>query len=258
MELALFSLERFQAYLICLARVGSLMAAMPIFSGKQVPARVRLGLAVVLSMVLFPVAAPLIPQVPFEPMRLALLVGGEAMVGLMLGFVAQFVFNAVELGGTVISYKMGFAAANIFDPQTQRQISVVPQFQNVLAILIFLSLDIHHLFLRALVESYRLLVPGQADFSGDAISYVVTLSSSIFVLGVKLSAPVLAVLILSSIVLGVMARVFPQLNVFFLSFPLNIGIAFVVIGVTLNMMAALLAREFHGLAEHFLTIFELL
>jgi flagellar biosynthetic protein FliR len=135
---------------------------------------------------------------------------------------------------------------------------VVPQFQNVVAILIFLSLDIHHFFLRAIVESFQLLAPGTADVSGDAITYILDLSATIFVLGVKLSAPVLAILILSSLVLGVMARVFPQLNVFFLSFPLNIGIAFIVIGLTMSLFATILAREFQKLPEQFLTLFELL
>ena len=258
MELEIFSVARFQTFLICLARVGSLMGTMPIFSGRNVPGRIRVGLAVTLALVVFPVAEPYLPDTTFTPLSLGLLVAQEAIFGLMLAFIAQFVFNAVELGGTVISYKMGFAAANIFDPQTQNQVSVVPQFQNVLAMLIFLSLDLHHMFLRAIVESYRILTPGQLDFSGPAFGYLIELSSTIFVLGVKLSAPVLAVLILSSLVLGIMARVFPQLNVFMLSFPVNIGVSFLVIGLTMNMVAAMLVREFNQLAGRFLELFQLL
>jgi flagellar biosynthetic protein FliR len=257
-DLTLFSMDKFQAFLICLARVGSLIAVMPVFSGGQVPVRIRVGLAVMLAILVFPVVEATIPAIAFDPFVLALLMAREALVGLMLAFVAQFIFSAVILGGTVVSYKMGFAAANIFDPQTQKQISVVPQFQNVVAILIFLSLDMHHLFLRAIVESFELLTPGTADVSGDAITYIIDLSVTIFVLGVKLSAPVLAILILSSLVLGVMARVFPQLNVFFLSFPLNIGIAFIVIGLTMSLFATILAREFQKLPEQFMTLFELL
>ncbi len=258
MELEIFSVARIQAFFICLARVGSLMGTMPIFSGRQVPARIRVGLAVSMALVIFPAAEPYLPQADFRPLALGLLVAQEAIFGLMLAFIAQFVFNAVELGGTVISYKMGFAAANIFDPQTQNQVSVIPQFQNVLAMLIFLSLDLHHMFLRAMVDSYRVLKPGELDFSGPAFAYLIELSSSIFVLGVKLSAPVLAVLILSSLVLGLMARVFPQLNVFMLSFPVNIGVSFLVIGLTLNMVAAILVREFNRIGERFIEIFQLL
>lgn len=258
MELLLPSVAHFQSFLVCFARVGTLMAVLPIFGGGQVPARVRIGLAVTMALVVYPLAQPYIPQISFEVVSLALLVLSEALIGLMFGFIAQMVFSAVELGGTAISYKMGFAAANVFDPQTQRQVSVIPQFQNVLAMLIFLSLDMHHIFLRVLAESYALLAPGQAGLSQGALGYVISLSSHIFVLGLKLAAPVLAVLILTSVVLGVMSRVFPQLNVFFLSFPINIGISLIVIGLTMNLVAAMLVREFNGLGEHFLTVLRLL
>ncbi|WP_305043265.1 flagellar biosynthetic protein FliR [Geoalkalibacter sp.] len=258
MDLLLPSVAHFQSFLVCFARVGTLMAVLPVFGGGQVPARVRIGLAVTMSLVVYPLAQPYIPRISFEIVSLALLVLSEALIGLLFGFIAQFVFSAVELGGTAISYKMGFAAANVFDPQTQRQVSVIPQFQNILAILIFLSLDMHHLFLRVLAESYAVLAPGDAGLSQGALGYVIGLSSSIFVLGIKLAAPVLAVLILSSVVLGVMARVFPQLNVFFLSFPLNIGISLIVIGLTMNLVAAMLVREFNGLGEHFLAVLRLL
>ncbi|KIH77556.1 flagellar biosynthetic protein FliR [Geoalkalibacter ferrihydriticus] len=258
MELLLLPVERFQSFLVCLARVGTLVAVLPVFSGGQVPAQVRVGLAVILSLVVFPRALMHIPEMSFDPLSLALLILSEALIGLLFGFVAQFVFSAVELGGTIISYQMGFAAANVFDPQTQRQISVVPQFQNILAILIFLSLDLHHMFLRVLAESYALLAPGQANLSQGALGYVIQLSSDIFVLGVKLAAPVLAVLILLSVVLGVMARVFPQLNVFFLSFPIKIALSLLIISATMNLTAAILIREFNGLSEHFLNILSLL
>lgn len=258
MDLLALPLQHFQSFLVCLARVGTLMAVLPVFSGGQVPPQVRVGFAVVLSLVIFPGAAVQIPEFEFEVVSLALLILSEALIGLLFGFVAQFVFSAVELGGTLISYMMGFAAANIFDPQTQRQVSVIPQFQNILAILIFLSLDIHHVFLRVLAESYAILPPGQADLSMGALSYVIGLSSTIFVLGVKLAAPVLAVLILVLVVMGVMSRTVPQLNVFFLSFPIKIAAALVVIGLTMNMVAAILAREFHRMGEQFLTILGLL
>jgi flagellar biosynthesis protein FliR len=257
-ELLMLPIQHFQSFLICLARVGTLMAVLPVFSGGQVPPQVRVGLAVVMSLVIFPPAAAHIPEFEFEAVSLALLMLSEALIGLLFGFIAQFVFSAVELGGTLISYMMGFAAANVFDPQTQRQVSVIPQFQNILAILIFLSLDIHHVFLRVLAESYALLPPGQADLSPGALSYVIGLSGTIFVLGVKLAAPILAVLILTLLVLGVMARVFPQLNVFFLSFPVKIGVAFIVIGLTMNMVAAILAREFNLMGEHFHAVLRLL
>ncbi len=128
----------------------------------------------------------------------------------------------------------------------------------MLAILIFLALDIHHLFLQAIVASYRALPPGQLDLAGGAVPFLVQLAGNIFVLGVKFSAPVLAVLLISGLVLGILSRVFPQLNVFMLSFPLNIGLAFLGIGLTLGLATTLLGREFNALFDQLQQLFGLL
>jgi len=210
------------------------------------------------SLVLFPIMEPSLPPLSFQPLTFILLMVSEVLLGSMIGLTARMVFTAVEYGGTVIGYQMGFAAANIFDPQNQRQLSLISQFQNIFAILIFLAVDGHHVFLQVAAESYNLLPPGTFNISGEAIPYLLKLSSAIFFLGIQFSAPILAVLLLSGLILGILARVFPQLNVFLLSFPLNIGISFTVIGLTLPLVAILLRREFDNLGERFLTILQLL
>lgn len=258
MELQNIPVDRFQAFLICAARVGSIMGTLPVFSGGQVPMKIRIALALAFSLVLFPVVEPVLPRPDFTPLSLGVLLANEALLGLLVGFVGRLVFTAVEFGGTVIGYQMGFAAANVFDPQNQQQTSLIAQFQNVLAILIFLALDIHHIFLQAIVASYEALPPGTFDYAGGAVPYLLQLSGNIFILGVKFSAPVLAVLLLSGMVLGILSRVFPQLNVFMLSFPLNIGLAFLCIGLTLSLATTLLGREFNALWDQLQHLFRLL
>lgn len=258
MEFPLIPITQFQSFLICTARIGALVGSIPVFSSQQTPVKMWIGLAVTLSLMLFPIMAPFIPTQPLTPLHLGLLAVSEAVLGLLIGLMARLVFTAVEMGGTMIGYQMGFAAANIFDPQNQHQLSLMSQFQNVFAILLFLALNGHHAFLTAIVDSYRLLPPGKLDFTGQAIPYLMKLTSGMFVLGVKFSAPILAVLLLSGLVLGIMARVFPQLNVFLLSFPLNIGLSFLVIGLTLTMITGLLGQEFDALRERFMHMFQLL
>ncbi|HID70096.1 MAG TPA: flagellar biosynthetic protein FliR [Desulfobacterales bacterium] len=258
MDLQLIPINDFQAFLICLARVAGFIAAIPVLLASQTPAQVKAGLVFMVSLVLFPVMEPTLPVVSFQPLTFILLMVSEVLLGSMIGLTARMVFTAVEYGGTVIGYQMGFAAANIFDPQNQRQLSLISQFQNIFAILIFLAVDGHHVFLQVAAESYKLLPPGAFNVSGGAIPYLLKLSSGIFFLGIQFSAPILAVLLLSGLILGILARVFPQLNVFLLSFPLNIGISFTVIGLTLPLVAILLRREFDNLGERFLTILHLL
>ncbi len=234
------------------------MSAIPILFSGQSPMLIRTALAVTVSLVLFPIMSTVIPPVSFHLLSFSLLITNEVLLGAIIGLIARMIFTAIEYGGTVIGYQMGFAAANIFDPQNQRQTSLISQFQNIFAILIFLALDVHHLFLQTAVNSFQVLPPGKLNISGDAIPYLMELSSHMFALGVQFSAPVLAVLLLSGLILGILSRTFPQLNVFLLSFPLNIGIAFIVIALTLDLVYILLSREFDALAERFFTMLEYL
>lgn len=240
----------FQAFLVCLARMAALVAALPVLSGGQMPGQIKAGLAVMLSLLIFPVVQEQLPEIDFAPVPFGLFMVREVLLGVMLGFMARLVFTAAEFGGTVIGYKMGFAAANVFDPQNQRQISLMAQFFNVFAILVFLAADVHHLILRVLVSSYWQLPPGQATFGGSGVRMIMELTARMFDLAIKFSAPVLAVLILALFALGILARVFPQMNVFLLSFPINIGVAFLLIGLSLNLMAALLVSEFERLGNY--------
>ncbi len=258
MALPLISIDKIQTFLICVARIGAFIGSFPLFSGSQTPPRFRVGLALALSLLLFPVVERYVPQHSFNPVNLLILVANEALLGVMVGLIARLIFTAAELGGTVVGYQMGFAAANIFDPQNQHQIALMSQFQNVFAFLLFLALDAHLVLLKAIVQSYQMLPPGYLDFSGGAVPFLMQLTGKMFVLSVKFSAPILAVLLLSGLILGLMARVMPQLNIFMLSFALNIGFTFVVIGLTLGITANLLGREFGMLGERLLTMFKLL
>jgi flagellar biosynthetic protein FliR len=256
-EIQLVPVDQFQAYLVSTVRVAALLSALPVFSGAQIPAKVRVCLILIVTLALFPVLKPFAEGLDLTPLTVALLVCKEALLGVLIGLLARFIFIAAEFGGTIIGYQMGFAAANIFDPQNQTQISLVSQMQHVIAILVFITVDAHHIFIRAIVESFQLLPPGKLDFTGEAIPYLLEMAGNIFVLGVKISAPILAVLLLSGLVLGLMARIFPQLNVFLLSFPVNIGLAFIAMSLTLDLTVALINREFQSLSRNILDVFQL-
>jgi flagellar biosynthetic protein FliR len=255
-ELSLISVATVQQMLVCLARIAAIISSMPVFGTAMVPMRGKVALAIMLTALVYPVVDIDISGIDFATVPMGLLMAKEVILGAMLGFVARLIFTAVEFGGTVVGYQMGFAAANVYDPQNQRQVSLMSQFQNVFAILVFLSIDGHHIFLRTLVDSYALLPPGLLDLSGPAVPYIVELIGHMLVLAVRFSAPVLAVLLLSGLILGIMSRVFPQLNVFLLSFPINIGLAFIITGLTMAVVVSLLQGEFAALPERFWFLFE--
>ena len=258
MDFQLIPVEQFQTFLVVTSRIAGFIGAIPVISSAQTPGRVKTALVVAISLTLFPLMADDVPRVSFAPVPFMLLMVSEVLLGVLLGLVARLIFTAVEFGATVIGFQMGFAAANVFDPQSERQVALISQFQNIFAILIFLAVNGHYLFLQTAVMSYELLPPGQLDLSGEAVPYLMQLASHMFAIGVQFSAPVLAVLLLSGLILGILARVFPQLNVFLISFPVNIGTAFIVIALTLSMLSMLIRREFDTLGERFMIILNFL
>ena len=258
MELSELSLPALQGFLICLARVGAVFGSIPVFSGGQTPPQLRVGFALLFTMVTWPAVEGYMPTETYAPLELGVLLAKQTILGLMVGLLGQLVFMAAEFAGSLIGYQMGFAAANVFDPTTQRQVALISQFQGVMAILLFLSLDIHHLFLEALVASFEILPPGSLNLSGGAIPFLVDFTSYCMTLSIQLVAPILALLMLSNLTLGIMNRVFPQLSVFLLSFPLNIGISFIVVGMTFSIFGQTLSREFMALPDRFLHLFNLL
>jgi flagellar biosynthesis protein FliR len=257
-EIELFSLERWHVFLVSLARMAAMVGSLPIFNSSQAVIRLRLGLAMAISLLIFPVLDLSLSEQQTTPAGLALIIVQEALLGLFMGFIVQLIFFAVQFGATIVGYQMGFSAAEIMDPQHQQQVPLLSQFLNIIAILFFLALNVHHSILRVIVDSYIILPPGNLNFSENAISFVLIMTGEMFVLGLRLVAPVLVVLMLSMFILGIMSRVFSQLQVFMLSFPINISLALIIIGLSMEMMLSILEGEFHSLQEYLLHVLELL
>ena len=222
------TLDQFLVFMLVLGRVSGILAATPMFGGKLVANRVKAALAFALALVLFPILVPQLPPLPTDIISFGLLMMKEAMVGVSLGLLSQIIFAAVEFCGFIVSTQMGLSIALQFDPTMGMQVSSLTIFQNLVAMLLFLSLGAHHLYFSAIIESYQLLPIGHWHMSGELLTFFTTTVSNIFVLGIKLAAPVMASLLAATVVLGIMARAFPQMNIFMLSFPLNIGIGFLI------------------------------
>ncbi|MBW1776902.1 MAG: flagellar biosynthetic protein FliR [Deltaproteobacteria bacterium] len=244
--------------MVILSRMAAMVGTLPVFTASQATLRLRLGLAVGLSMLLFPVAEFSLSPLQKTPAGLMWIMAQEAILGFLLGFVTQLVFFAVQFGGTIVGYQMGFAAANILDPQNQQQVPLLSQFQNIFAILVFLGLDMHHVIIRVIARSFEVLPPGRMDLTGGAIPFIMGLTGQMFLFGLQLVAPVLMVLMVSTFILGIMSRVFSQLQVFLLSFPINISLALIVLGIGMEMTFLLLEQEFSGIEERLVQLLHLI
>lgn len=259
MDIQLLTIDQVQIFLIILCRIAGFIGAIPVFSSAQNPAMAKAAFTMALTWALFPILQQVIITVPdFSLLPLTLLIISEVLIGALLALIARLLFVAIEFGAEVIGFQMGFAAANVYDPQNQNQLQILSRFQNIFAVLIFFTINGHFLFFEALLHSFSLLPPGGIDLTGDAVPYLMQLASQIFVLGIQFSAPVLAALLLNNLILGALSRVFPQLNVFMLSFPVNITIAFTAMAITLNLVALILTNEFDDLGSKILNMLDLL
>jgi len=164
----------------------------------------------------------------------------------MLAMLAQLIFSAASFAGQVMSYQMGLAIANVFDPSTSAQIAVVGQFATVLAMLVWLAVGAHHIFLMGIVDSFQLLPIGHPwHFAGwEALSHATT---GMFTLALRLVAPMLLLLFFLYVALGLLSRAVPQIQVFFVSFPLTVGLGFLAFALAIPAVTALLHSSFTDL-----------
>jgi len=220
------------AFVLVLARLGGLLVAAPLFGHALLPPMVRAGLALALAVVLLPVL-PVPPALPQTVTALAGATALEVLLGTALGLVAQFVFAGVQLGGQLAGIQMGFGFATLLDPQSHAQTTIVAELQQLMVLVLFLVLDVHHLLLAALIDSFRAVPPGAVTVTGAGLQRAVAMAADLFVVGVRVAAPVLLVLVLSNAALGVLAKTVPQLNVFVVGFPLNVGVGLFVMGAAL-------------------------
>lgn len=241
------ALPQFQSFMVILIRLGGLLAAWPILGSTVIPLQIKTGLILMLALVIFPIIH--LPPLPTDPLKLSAGMASEFLVGLVIGLAVRFVFAGIELAGELIGSQMGLSMIQLFDPLTAHQVPVISQFQTILASLIFLALNIHVVVVRVVAESFQLIPPFGAHLSAPLFDEVLRLSQGLFVLAVRLSAPVLAVVLLVNLGLAIMGRSVSQLNVFVTSFPLTIAAGLFVMGMSLPYGGELLEFEYGRLYD---------
>jgi flagellar biosynthetic protein FliR len=215
-----------------LMRISAMFVAVPMFSLRAVPARVRLILSVAITFVVMPLlpAFPTIAMFSYEGLMVAI---AQVMIGLSSGFIVQLVFSAVVFAGQGIALSMGLGFASMVDPQNGQQVPVVAQLYVITSTLIFLSLDGHLLLIKMLLDSFTSLPIGIDGITKADIWTIIAWSSRMFAGGLLLAMPVIASLLLVNISFGVATRAAPQLNIFSVGFPVTLMLGMLLIWLTL-------------------------
>ncbi len=232
------------AYLLILTRVTAFFVTLPLFSYRAIPTTQRIIFGALLAWTM--VYTVDMPELEIDGAYL-LLVVKEAMTGLFIGIIAFIVMSAIQIAGGFIDFQMGFAIANVIDPQTGAQSPLLGQFFNSLAILLLLALNGHHMLLDGIFYSYQFIPADQlwpAFGQEGLVDFVIRTFATSFAIAFQMSIPIVATLFLVDLALGITARAVPQLNIFVVGFPIKIGVSFIVLFIMMGVMVQMMKKLF--------------
>ncbi len=250
--------EQFQYFVLILIRVAAIIMTLPVIGSRNAPMMVKVGFALLTSILVFPRVQTASIPVPQENVTLILAILREIGIGLLIGYFARLIFAAFQVAGQLIGYQMGFAIVSVFDPQSSAQLSIMAYFENLLAMLLFLSLNIHHVLLRGLADSFQLIPLLGGHYPQSIMDQLVRNSAELFVLAIKIGAPVMAALLFTNVAMGVIARTVPQMNIFIVSFPFQIGCGLIVLGLSLPLTVKIFEHSFITLEQDIQNLFRMI
>jgi len=241
--------ERFRAFLLVLMRVSIVLFMFPIFSTKIFPTLTKIAFAMVLSLLLYSVVEIDLSRFPMNIIDTGRLIILELMIGLTLGLCVRFFFAIVQFAGQIIGFQMGFAMINVVDPQTGSNVTIMDQVGYWVCLLIFLTLNGHHLMFLSLIDSFSVVPIGFFVLQKVMLTKMLSLGADVFILGIKIGAPIIAALLLTSSAFGLVARFSPQMNVMIVAFPLKIIVGLLFFGLFLDTLILLTTDYISGLKE---------
>jgi len=231
-------------FLAILLRLSLILFVLPFFGSNDVPRSVKALIALSLALVLFLLLHDTVEPPSLEPLTVLTVVLGEMIFAAVVSLAILTVFGAFHFAGEIIGFQIGFGFAQVADPQTGAQVMVISQFFQLLATLIFFGLNGHHIILAALVESFKTIPIGGFSLTTATYEKIIMLSGKLFVVGIKMAAPVMAVFFLTQVGLGLVARFSPEINILMVSFPLTIMLGFVFIAFSTSRWGDLMTQFF--------------
>lgn len=242
MESFLTQLFVFPFFLV-LVRLASMLMTLPGFTDVAVSARIRMLMALSMTVATFAMVEDTLPPLPTKTSVLMLYIMTEVIMGALLGISIRIFVVCMNIAGEMVSFMTGLSAAQLFDPRTQTQTSGPSVFLSLLGVTLIFVADVHHLVIQAFIESYQVYPPGKVPYMGDTVQAIIKLMSDVFVIGIKISAPVVAIGYLIYVAFGVLNRLVPQMQVFFITMPLAVGVGLFVLTLSLSAMLNLYMDE---------------
>ncbi len=206
---------------------------LPALGETAIPQRIRLVMALSISFLIYTLVRTTLPAMPEAPYMLAILIIFEILVGLLIGVSIRLLMSAIHTAGTIIAMQTGLAMAQAFDPAQGAQSALMSTFLTLMAVVLIFITNLHHMMISAMYDSYTMFPVGEGIKMNDFAEIVVNTVASSFKLGTQIAAPFLVYGLIFNVGLGILARLMPQLQVFFIAMPLNITAGFMILGIVI-------------------------
>jgi flagellar biosynthetic protein FliR len=228
------------------ARIGAMVMLLPGFGEVNIPVRIRLGIALMLTMILLPLhrAAYTVDMNSMAPLMVMMV--HEIIIGVVLGATARVTLSALQVAGSVIAQQLGLGFVTSIDPTQGQQGALIGNFLTILGLTLLFATDMHHLVIAALNDSYNVFAPGQLLPSGDVASLFTRAFTTAFKIGIQLAAPFIVFGLVFNLGLGILARLMPQMQVYFVGVPLSILGGFMILAVIIATMMGTFMDYFGG------------
>jgi flagellar biosynthetic protein FliR len=235
-------IEKLLGFAMVLTRISAFFLVLPVFGWKNIPVRIKVAMTVLLT-VFFTMITPLpLDSRQVSTVEVILLMANEATYGLALGLVVTFLFAAVKFSGRIIERQMGLAMAQILDPFTGERAQPLGSLLEMIFIILFLSANGHHLFLVIISRSYEAFPAGTMPTIPVMAEGIIKAGSAMLMVGLKLAAPMLAAFLLLMVVLALLARMVPEMNILFISMPLRVGLGLLMVAIFLPFINSFVAE----------------
>lgn len=222
-------------FLLVFIRTGSLFVSVPIFSNRNIPVIAKIGLAFFITTIVINVIDVQAPVSSTDAVAFGVVIIKEFIVGWLIGMSAYLVFTILTLAGQFIDYQIGFSMVNVFDPLSQIQLTITGTFYYYLVLLLTLLTSTYHYFIKAIVKSFELIPIGQVVLTTQLYDGFIGFMNELFLIALQIAAPFFFVMLLTDVVLGILARTAPQMNLFVIGFPIKIFLGLAVMLITLNI-----------------------
>lgn len=234
-------------YLLIFARVGTVLMLIPALGEQAVPARLRLSFALAFALVLYPLVSGELPRLPAGFIEIITLLLHEIAVGLIIGAIARIAVMGAQVAGSVIAFQTGLTVAQAADPTNGGiQGAIVGTFLSFLGITLIFATDLHHVALAAIHDSYMIFSPTTPLMFGDAAQLAIQTVAGAFVIGVQMAAPFIVFGLVFYLGIGILGRLMPQLQVFFIAMPATISVGLILLALLLAMMMGWYLMHYEG------------